>query len=105
LTREGHQLVILGEKREARMAKLKTLTAYYEEYGLKPPNILYAWTACDEKKKNVAMTFWAHEFDDSAQTVYTQETTVKSPEALDTPRDLNISNLPSANVTVSSRSF
>jgi hypothetical protein len=35
-----------------------------------PTNVVWAWTACDEKNKRDAMTFWTHEFDDETMQSY-----------------------------------
>jgi hypothetical protein len=46
------------------MPQLRTLTSCWNHYGVIPRNIVYSWTAIDEAKTRMAMTFWRNEFDD-----------------------------------------
>jgi hypothetical protein len=52
------------------MPKIRTLTKCWADLGVKPTNVVWSWTACDEDKKIVAMTFWTNEFDDETRRVY-----------------------------------
>jgi hypothetical protein len=44
---------------------MRTLTSCYIHFNYDPPRpIISGWTACDEIRKAVAMTFWKDEFED-----------------------------------------
>jgi hypothetical protein len=77
------------------MLRLKTLTACWEHYGVTPTNIVWSWTAVDDARARVAMTFWKTEFEPGSLDVYLnrpwqlrqEETKPRSPgyyERLDT---------------------
>jgi hypothetical protein len=60
------------------MPKIRTLSQCWADLGVKPTNAVWSWTACDEDKKIVAMTFWTNEFDDETRRVYRSRPEIKS---------------------------